>query len=622
MQKNLKRVKSRKRASFEFFPALDLPDNHGDDCFAETYDVPRGGIVDPRVYDSSSKYEESGDSNEAKLHRTGSAVEANSRGTKGAEVPSESQKGDKQRLTARPPADSYTELSFDDNFDMVSEASFSETEVIEQFLDFIECLDQEDPPAEEAFLPLAHKDRKRWGSEWDPDRNMVFATGNFQDKQESNLVSDAIARELVEEMFEYVVSGMVEEKSYGSDIHDNKATTLSDDLDGSKREDLSIELSTAALMRDPSCEIGMGETLLKGRNEASFNMDEIYCRFNFTDSEPNITSEIKDTSDQKPEKFQQGIAEEEHNEKGEEGHQLLQQESESIEAEVIAAAAEGSVERGLSEIGNNGCSANNTPREMQADEKDITRTCNEAHNIADFAKDVDGAVSCADISTSEEATKDSCSLDNHAGSSSIDQSSQGSLEGKKDDKDREECEESISTVTKQHKPTAEDNYDKLARKAIEDSVEEVYIYSVLKGSDGPAIISAITDAIADPDQGVQGPQSKPKSRFNMTRKKAVQYLDKIRSFNPRPPNFLPVEPDPDAEKVDLRHQEMNEKKDAEEWMIDHALQKLLNRLAPAQKKVTLIVKAFEAVASVPTSDHTLQHEDVSFARTRPVQACS
>ncbi|GAA0155804.1 hypothetical protein LIER_13447 [Lithospermum erythrorhizon] len=71
-------------------------------------------------------------------------------------------------------------------------------------------------------------------------------------------------------------------------------------------------------------------------------------------------------------------------------------------------------------------------------------------------------------------------------------------------------------------------------------------------------------------------------------------------FNPRAPNFLPVEPGQDAEKVDLRHLTMDEKRNADEWMVDYALQQALTKLAPARKReVALLVKAFETVTPIP-----------------------
>ncbi|KAI3827065.1 hypothetical protein L1987_01127 [Smallanthus sonchifolius] len=51
------------------------------------------------------------------------------------------------------------------------------------------------------------------------------------------------------------------------------------------------------------------------------------------------------------------------------------------------------------------------------------------------------------------------------------------------------------------------------------------------------------------------------------KKPSEEAVDELLEFNPRGPNFLPETPDPDAETVDLRHQTMDERKNAEEWML-------------------------------------------------------
>ncbi|XP_039136505.1 calmodulin binding protein PICBP-like [Dioscorea cayenensis subsp. rotundata] len=89
----------------------------------------------------------------------------------------------------------------------------------------------------------------------------------------------------------------------------------------------------------------------------------------------------------------------------------------------------------------------------------------------------------------------------------------------------------------------------------------------------------------------------PKLRLRITRKKRTEEEEMmIRVFNPRSPNFLPCQPEPDNEKVDLKHQEMDDRKNAEEWMVDYALRQAVTKLSPASKrKVALLVKAFETV---------------------------
>nr|XP_028954700.1 calmodulin binding protein PICBP-like [Malus domestica] len=92
-----------------------------------------------------------------------------------------------------------------------------------------------------------------------------------------------------------------------------------------------------------------------------------------------------------------------------------------------------------------------------------------------------------------------------------------------------------------------------------------------------------------------------------------------RKFNPREPNYLPLVPDPEPEKVDLRHQIVDNKKNTDEWMLDYALQQAVTKLAPARKKkVALLVAAFETVKPAPKVGKT----STGFSHARPMQACS
>ncbi|PHT44819.1 hypothetical protein CQW23_13977 [Capsicum baccatum] len=73
----------------------------------------------------------------------------------------------------------------------------------------------------------------------------------------------------------------------------------------------------------------------------------------------------------------------------------------------------------------------------------------------------------------------------------------------------------------------------------------------------------------------------PKNWSNLKRwillQRFIKELEKLRKFNPRKPRFLQPEPDPEAEKVNLKHQIEDERKSAEEWMLDFALQKAINK---------------------------------------------
>ncbi|PON90395.1 Calmodulin-binding domain [Trema orientale] len=117
------------------------------------------------------------------------------------------------------------------------------------------------------------------------------------------------------------------------------------------------------------------------------------------------------------------------------------------------------------------------------------------------------------------------------------------------------------------------------------------------------------------------------NRWNRSRRGVKDVEDETtREFNPRPPNYLPLVAESEGEKVDLRHQMMDERKNSEEWMIDYALQQAVTKLAPARKrKVALLVEAFEAVTPITHHHHHLHHPPPSpvFPHAiRPIQACS
>lgn len=80
----------------------------------------------------------------------------------------------------------------------------------------------------------------------------------------------------------------------------------------------------------------------------------------------------------------------------------------------------------------------------------------------------------------------------------------------------------------------------------------------------------------------------------------------MRKFNPSKTKTVQLETSPESEKVNLRHQTVDERRRAEEWMLDYALQQVVGELAPKQKKkVALLVKAFETVVP-PQEDRNIQ----------------
>ncbi|XP_010515995.1 PREDICTED: uncharacterized protein LOC104791728 [Camelina sativa] len=88
-----------------------------------------------------------------------------------------------------------------------------------------------------------------------------------------------------------------------------------------------------------------------------------------------------------------------------------------------------------------------------------------------------------------------------------------------------------------------------------------------------------------------------------------------REFNPREPNYLPITAEPSNETVELKHEEMDEMKNTEEWMTDYALQHNVSKLAVERKKdVALFVVAFETTLPRDRSP--------AFTNGRHLQACN
>ncbi|XP_047043748.1 uncharacterized protein LOC124647950 [Lolium rigidum] len=120
------------------------------------------------------------------------------------------------------------------------------------------------------------------------------------------------------------------------------------------------------------------------------------------------------------------------------------------------------------------------------------------------------------------------------------------------------------------------------------------------------------DVYVDPTES----EISPRKRLIIAgRRRTPEEEEHMRGFNPRGPNFLPLELDPDSEKVDLKHQTAEDRKNAEEWMIDYALRRAVNNLGARKKKVELLVQAFETV--LPHDE-----DEKKNTPTRAVQACN
>lgn len=152
------------------------------------------------------------------------------------------------------------------------------------------------------------------------------------------------------------------------------------------------------------------------------------------------------------------------------------------------------------------------------------------------------------------------------------------------------------------------------------SVGEVDKMKVEDDITNPDTEKAFFQAEIATNQALDSFCNNPKGRIRC--KKPIIEEERLRAFNPQEPNYLPVEADPEAEKVDLRHQMMDDRKNAEEWMLDYALRQAVTKLAPARnRRVALLVEAFETVAPIPKYGTHMKHTSAAFAHVRPIQAC-
>ncbi|XP_074371579.1 uncharacterized protein LOC141712507 [Apium graveolens] len=83
-------------------------------------------------------------------------------------------------------------------------------------------------------------------------------------------------------------------------------------------------------------------------------------------------------------------------------------------------------------------------------------------------------------------------------------------------------------------------------------------------------------------------------------KRSIKALEDVRKLNPKPSQQIPLTSDPEEEKINLKQQMMDERKKAEQWMLDYAVQHIVTKLTPARKRrVAMLVEAFEAVVPLP-----------------------
>lgn len=171
-----------------------------------------------------------------------------------------------------------------------------------------------------------------------------------------------------------------------------------------------------------------------------------------------------------------------------------------------------------------------------------------------------------------------------------------------------------------NKINEDENQEEVLEESMRPYTEEMD--RICKDAASSSMKTAIFKAGGDSNQELADTCNKLKLRKGCPRADINE--EEPRKFNPRQPNFLLAEADLEAEKVDLRHQVMDERKHSEDWMLDYALQQTVNKLSPARnRKVALLVEAFETVLPIPDSETNQRlPPPTAFPHSRHIQACN
>ncbi|KAL0736650.1 hypothetical protein Bca4012_012860 [Brassica carinata] len=159
----------------------------------------------------------------------------------------------------------------------------------------------------------------------------------------------------------------------------------------------------------------------------------------------------------------------------------------------------------------------------------------------------------------------------------------------------------------------------LVREALEKILSEIPDNS----SDDQSIDSATDQELMERNSQVSeesSTNSKPKSSEKRVKgwnnvKKVIllkRFVSDLGRLSPKTPRFLPWEPDPETEKIRLRHQEIGGKRNSEEWMLDYALRQAISTLEPSQRrKVSLLAQAFDTISFSSTPGSAATSRNIS-----------
>ncbi|XP_022939020.1 calmodulin binding protein PICBP-like isoform X3 [Cucurbita moschata] len=199
---------------------------------------------------------------------------------------------------------------------------------------------------------------------------------------------------------------------------------------------------------------------------------------------------------------------------------------------------------------------------------------------------------------------------------SVQENSNQSLEAHLSD---EQCQDiSVTETSAVLEITGNEELSDLKMQETSSNDNSIVPVDIVEGKEAAKLSRTAVDSSQELDLWSKNWEVNPRS------KRVGEESEDPRSFNPREPNYLPLVADPEAEKVDLKHQLIDDRKNAEEWMVDYALRRTVTKLAPAKKKkVALLVEAFESV--MPTTSryefHVRNHASRAFTPAKRIQAC-
>lgn len=143
-----------------------------------------------------------------------------------------------------------------------------------------------------------------------------------------------------------------------------------------------------------------------------------------------------------------------------------------------------------------------------------------------------------------------------------------------------------------------------ALKLVKEAVDEILLPDT-QGNTSDALSVSTEQEISEENIREVGEQEKSKPmnwkklKKLLLLKKSIKALEKARKLT-QTHELLTQEPDSEPGRVDLKRQIMDEKKKAEQWMLDYAVQHIVTKLNPSRKRrVSMLVEAFDAVVPFP-----------------------